>query len=598
MKGRIEAGRVIERYVVEGPIGEGGMATVYLLRHKHLDTQFALKVLTTVGVNAEVRLMLEGRVQAALRHPNIVAVTDVLDIDGAPGLLMEYVPPPTLSAWLAIHHPTTEEAEALFRGIVDGVRHAHRYGLVHRDLKPSNVLLARYDDGVVPKVSDFGLAKILGDDPAAGQTRSGLTMGTPQYMAPEQFRDAKKVDRRADIFSLGCILYELISGRPPYQWTDFIQLYNQIMAKDFAPLPADVPERLRRVVDACLEPEREARPNDCDVLLAMLDGREQPTNPTVTPEDLGRLVEMPLLRDRVGMTVPLGSRPAPPRPAVADDLTLVGDGSMPRTQIAARPSPAAPRPSPRQPPLAEPPPTLGAPAAPTMVPGDSLAPGDSLVPGPSAVPSVPASASTRPGSRSTPSAALVALGLVALLALVWMRPWARETVPSELPSPEIVPPPADPPSAEAAGSEGVVAVPPVAVAVVDEPPAVVKQRPITTTTEGAGKPATVVETEAPEKEPQTVRIEAPTKVEVAIVATPITTPSTATVQVGGDAERVVVTMGSTRVDLPANLAPGTYSILAWFPDMPSTKAGSLTVAAGDSVTVKCTAAFLQCTTRP
>ncbi len=583
MKGRIEAGRVIERYVVEGPIGEGGMATVYLLRHKHLDTQFALKVLTTVGVNAEVRLMLEGRVQAALRHPNIVAVTDVLDIDGAPGLLMEYVPPPTLSAWLAIHHPTLEEAEALFRGIVDGVRHAHRYGLVHRDLKPSNVLLARYDDGVVPKVSDFGLAKILGDDPAAGQTRSGLTMGTPQYMAPEQFRDAKKVDRRADIFSLGCILYELISGRPPYQWTDFIHLYNQIMAKDFAPLADDVPERLRRVVDACLEPEREARPGDCDALLAMLDGRELPTNPTVTPEDLGRLVEMPLLRDRVGMTVPLGSRPAPPRPPIADDLTLVGEGAAPRTEIA------------------EPTLTLTERAAPTMVPGDSLAAGDSLAPGPSVLPGSPLPSAPRPATLSALRLAIMVMGAAALLALAWTRPWEHGTVATETPATEVVPP-----VAATTGSEAVVTEPPVvdvhrvdlpgADPVVSEVPAAVKQRPVQTATNNSGtaKATGVVATVTAEPPPP-VAIEAPVKAEAPVVAP---APSTGAVKLSGDAERVVVTMGSTRVDLPAELPPGTYNILAWFPDMPSTKAGSLTVAAGDTVTVRCTAAFLQCTTRP
>ncbi|MBM4365193.1 MAG: protein kinase [Deltaproteobacteria bacterium] len=594
MKGRIEAGRVIERYVVEGPIGEGGMATVYLLRHKHLDTQFALKVLTTVGVNAELRLMLEGRVQAALRHPNIVAVTDVLDIDGAPGLLMEYVPPPTLSAWLAMHHPTLEEAEALFRGVVDGVRHAHRYGLVHRDLKPSNVLLARYDDGVVPKVSDFGLAKILGDDPAAGQTRSGLTMGTPQYMAPEQFRDAKKVDRRADIFSLGCILYELVSGRPPYQWTDFIHLYNQIMAKDFPPLAGEVPERLRRVVDACLEPEREARPGDCDALLAMLDGRELPTSPTVSPENLGRLVEMPLLRDRVGMTVPLGSRPALPRPAAIDDLTVIGEGAIPRTEVAER---------------SPPPPTLAKPASPaasaTMVPTDSLAPraapaGDSVAPEESLAP-LPSPVARPAAKRAGVPAAAIVAGVLAAAALSvvaigivatqidWTGP-VEVATPAE-PVAEALPPvtPADP----------AVEVPPPGaepVPVGDEPPAPVKPA------RGVSRPPPeiAVVTTPPAAVPAPSKVEAPVPeptVAVTPVAPVVTAPSTATASVSGDAERVVVTMGSTRVDLPAELAPGTYSILAWFPDMPSTKAGSLTVAAGDSVTVKCTAAFLQCTTR-
>ncbi|MDP2315695.1 MAG: serine/threonine-protein kinase, partial [Pseudomonadota bacterium] len=272
-------GRLVERYRVEELIGEGGTAAVYRVRHVHLGTDHALKVMTLLGAQAGPRLLLEGRVQAGLRHPNIVAVTDVLELDGTFGLLMEYVPPPSLSVWIPQQAPRVDLAEALFRGIVDGVRHAHHHGLVHRDLKPANVLLARGDatitaGGLVPKVADFGLARLLDAD-GHRHTRSGLAMGTPQYMAPEQFRDAKGVDRRADLFSLGCILHELLTGQPAFAWTNLIGVYNAMTEGAWAPLPPSVPERLRAAVAGCLEPDADLRIPDCGTLLAVLGGAER-----------------------------------------------------------------------------------------------------------------------------------------------------------------------------------------------------------------------------------------------------------------------------------------------------------------------------------
>jgi serine/threonine-protein kinase len=154
---------------------------------------------------------------------------------------------------------------------------------VHRDLKPANVLLARGEQGLVPKVADFGLARLLDDDEGPRHTRSGLAMGTPQYMAPEQFRDAKGVDRRADLFSLGCILHELVSGRPAFPWTDLIGVHGTMMARGWEPLPAGVPDRIRTAIEGCLEPERDARIPDCGTLLAVLDGAGAPRGPTLVP---------------------------------------------------------------------------------------------------------------------------------------------------------------------------------------------------------------------------------------------------------------------------------------------------------------------------
>ncbi|MCA9492628.1 MAG: serine/threonine protein kinase, partial [Myxococcales bacterium] len=182
-------GAVIDgRYVVEALIGRGGMAAVYCVRHVHLDTQHALKVLTVGGPSLARRLQQEGRVQATLQHPNIVAVTDMVSVDGQPGLVMEFVRGPSLEALLGKRRPTLEQIDVLAVGVMDGVAAAHALGLIHRDLKPANVMVAVTSMTLVPKVADFGLVKLVAGDDAGvlSKTRSGMAMGTPAYMAPEQ----------------------------------------------------------------------------------------------------------------------------------------------------------------------------------------------------------------------------------------------------------------------------------------------------------------------------------------------------------------------------------------------------------------------------
>jgi serine/threonine-protein kinase len=272
----LERGREIDRYRVEHELGSGGMATVYRVRHVRLGSVHALKVLKVGGRDLQERLVQEGRVQAQLRHPHIVAVTDVVDVDGAPGLVMDLVAGPPLDAWLREHRPGLGEALRLFDGIVSGVARAHREGLVHRDLKPGNVLLEEGDTGLVAKVTDFGLAKILADTGSSlTRTRSGVSVGTPQYMAPEQVRDASRVDQRADVFALGCILYELACGRSPFQQPDVLSTMNAVVAGDYAPpesLAPALPERVRAAIAGSLQVDRDKRIPDCATLLAVLSG--------------------------------------------------------------------------------------------------------------------------------------------------------------------------------------------------------------------------------------------------------------------------------------------------------------------------------------
>jgi serine/threonine protein kinase len=263
--------------VVDKPIGAGGTAMVYRVIHSKLNTAFALKVLTITSDSIRKRILLEGQVQASLRHVNIVAVTDVLDVGGSPGLVMEYIEGPSLERALKKYQLSMRDAETLFLGVVAGVKHAHLHGLVHRDLKPANVLLANSPNGYIPKVTDFGLAKVLqGDGMATGQTRSGIAMGTPSYMAPEQIQDASNVDQRADIFSLGCMLYELLTRRRVFPGEQALPIYNAICSGKYVSpitLLPNLPKRLEMAIGGCLAVDRDDRIPDCETLVSVFKGK-------------------------------------------------------------------------------------------------------------------------------------------------------------------------------------------------------------------------------------------------------------------------------------------------------------------------------------
>jgi len=275
---KLESGHNVDRYVVESHLGQGGMASVYLVRHTSLGTLHALKVLDQASSELRERLLREGRVQANLRHENVVSVSDVLDLRGAPGLLMEYVDGGDLGSWLDREPLILEERVALFRDIVAGVAAAHAVGIVHRDLKPANVLMAKSDSGWIPKVTDFGLAKPTGrNEDESGITRTGAQMGTPAYMAPEQVRNSKDVDHRADLFALGCILYELVCGVRPFKGQDTYEVFRGIVEGEYLnprELSDELPEALVNAIQGCLLPDLEVRIPSCERLVAVLDGNE------------------------------------------------------------------------------------------------------------------------------------------------------------------------------------------------------------------------------------------------------------------------------------------------------------------------------------
>ena len=286
----LQPGTKVDRFIVEALVGKGTTSEVYRVRHVQLGTHHALKLLKE-GQSEDLRRRMEreARLQAKLRHPNIVPVTDVVVVDGRFGLIQDYVEGPTLRQALKRFSIDLDGALGLFRGIVAGVRCAHGHGLVHRDLKPANIVLFKALDGYVPKITDFGLTKqLLEGREEFGQTQVGITMGTPGYMAPEQSLDARVADQRADIFSLGCLLYEMVTGHRTFTGKSNFEVLRATQRGEFdCPLKhkPELPDAICRVIEGCLAVERNQRFSDCDSLLAVLNGQEVSTGTIVPTQD-------------------------------------------------------------------------------------------------------------------------------------------------------------------------------------------------------------------------------------------------------------------------------------------------------------------------
>ena len=204
-----ELAALLPQYAINGFIAQGGMGAVYLGRQIALDREVAIKILPReVGADPEFResFAAEAKAMARLNHPNLIGVFDFGDVDGMPYIVMEYVEGSSLhaSAWNTAVEPV--QAVTIVKGICDGLAHAHGHGIVHRDIKPANILLNLKAE---PKIGDFGLAH-----PADADT-PGLVMGTPGYTAPEVFHDPKQAGTLADIYAVGVILHQLLSGIDP-----------------------------------------------------------------------------------------------------------------------------------------------------------------------------------------------------------------------------------------------------------------------------------------------------------------------------------------------------------------------------------------------
>ncbi len=251
----------VRGYRVEALLGRGGMGVVYRAWHLRLNRAVALKMLLA-GPCARPeeleRFLRESQAVASLGHPNIVQVYDIGDADGRPYFTMELVEGGNLADQIRGVPQPANQAAACVATLAEAIHAAHQSGIVHRDLKPANILLTR--DGT-PKVTDFGLARRLDGD--EGLTLSGVPVGTPSYMAPEQARGERQaIGPATDVYALGAILYELLAGRPPFRAESATATLQQVLtAEPVSPtrLNPQVPRDLTTICLKCLSKEPHRR---------------------------------------------------------------------------------------------------------------------------------------------------------------------------------------------------------------------------------------------------------------------------------------------------------------------------------------------------
>jgi serine/threonine-protein kinase len=253
-------GRVLaDRYHILKRIGEGGMGRVYLGEHVKMNRQCAIKVMSPALVNdaeSAARFAREASSAARIIHPNVAAVFDYGESEGLIYLVMEYVDGQPLSRILAREAPlSVDRALDLARQIADGLGAAHELGIIHRDLKPDNILVTRTRTGrEVPKVVDFGIAKAVQDTTGESLTRTGLVIGTPEFMSPEQLL-GDPVDARSDLYALGCILHLMLTATPPFAASTREQMIKRRLTED-APhvqaLDPGLPDSVDRIVERLL----------------------------------------------------------------------------------------------------------------------------------------------------------------------------------------------------------------------------------------------------------------------------------------------------------------------------------------------------------
>ena len=272
----IQPGTDIGRYHILEQLGQGGMAVVYKAYDTRLESEVAVKVLRTERLIPEYRertlkrFQIEAKKMAALQHPNIVGIKDFGEFENVPYLVMEYIPSGTLKERCGEPMLATEAA-GLLKPIADALSYAHSKGLIHRDIKPGNILITETGD---PMLTDFGIAKILVSEETLDLTVTGMGVGTPEYMAPEQ-AEGKSIDERADIYSLGVVLYELVTGHKPFE-ADTPMAVMLKQANDPLPLPSyfnpDLTKEAEHVLLKALAKDPKDRYSDMNAFSSAMQG--------------------------------------------------------------------------------------------------------------------------------------------------------------------------------------------------------------------------------------------------------------------------------------------------------------------------------------
>jgi eukaryotic-like serine/threonine-protein kinase len=349
------------KFTVERVLGVGGMGVVVAARHIHLDEHVAIKFMlpeiAAKGGELVARFMREGRAAVKIRSEHVARVTDVgLLENGAPYLVMEYLQGRDLQQVLETDgRLAPEHALDFVLQACEAIAEAHSLGIVHRDLKPANLFLAHRADGsACVKVLDFGISKMARTG-ESGVTRTQATMGSPLYMSPEQVMSAGNVDMRADIWSLGVILYQLVSGQLPFDGESVAQLVFKVVQQPPRPLRQVLPDvhpALEAAVMRCLEKDRAARFQSVGEMAVAL----APAAPERSQLSIQRITRLlgttgsgPIERPPMfSSSPPMGQTPYPPPPELPKQrgpviavlallgLALVGGGAALWARTAAR----------------------------------------------------------------------------------------------------------------------------------------------------------------------------------------------------------------------------------------------------------------------
>jgi hypothetical protein len=326
----LEPGSAVGHYRILRKLGSGGMADVYEAEDGKLGRRVALKILPrelerSPGLIA--RFDIEVRAAARLSHRNIVTVFEVGHADGYHFYSMRLLPGGDLRERIE-RGISPAEAIAILREVTEAFVEAHAHGFIHRDIKPENII---FDERGMPVLTDFGIAKVLGTD--TGTTKTGATIGTPRYMSPEQAR-ALPVDARTDLYSLGIVLYEMLTGVPPFQSEEAIAIILQHVSEPLPRLPAGL-EMLQPLVDRMTAKKPEDRPESAQALIDLIDAL-----PALPSQPVPSEVQLKKARAATARRTLEASRAPTPPPAPPVVVVEAAPKRVPVLPTPAEPPPA------------------------------------------------------------------------------------------------------------------------------------------------------------------------------------------------------------------------------------------------------------------